>query len=132
MAVHLFTQRVYNNAKKSPKDSYTDDIIILLNFIFTDLHDYRFKHQQTKKLPFVVKDGDTCCTNLSLSNFQFWQNIEGLENKIYAAVKKNLEEILEVKTFLKKFIRLKCQVPKAELRFCSFLGCVHFSIAGTD
>ena len=70
--------------------------------------------------------------HISLSNFQFWQNTEGLENKIYAAVKRNLEEILEVKTFLKMFIRFKCQVPKVELQFCSFLGCVHFSVVGTD
>ena len=68
----------------------------------------------------------------SLSNSQCWQYIEGLENKIYTAVKRNLEDILEVKTFLKMFIGFKCRVPKVELRFCSFLGYVHFSTTGTD
>ena len=43
-----------------------------------------------------------------------------------------LEEILEVKTFLKMSIRFKFRDPKLELRFCSFLGCVHFSTTGTD
>ena len=42
------------------------------------------------------------------------------------AVRRNLEEILEVKTFLKMSIALKCR-DFVELRFCSFLGCVHFS-----
>ena len=30
------------------------------------------------------------------------------------------------------FIGFKCRGPKVELRFCSFLGYVHFSTAGTD
>ena len=29
-------------------------------------------------------------------------------------------------------IGFKCRGPKVELRFCSFLGCVHFSTTGTD
>ena len=29
-------------------------------------------------------------------------------------------------------IGFKCRGPEVELRFCSFLGCVHFSTAGTD
>ena len=29
-------------------------------------------------------------------------------------------------------IGFKCRGPKAELRFCSFLGCVHFSTTDTD
>ena len=57
--------------------------------------------------------------------------MEGLENKIYTAVKRKLE-ILEVKTFLKMSIGFKCQGPKVELRFCSFLGCVHYSTTGAD
>ena len=56
----------------------------------------------------------------------------GLKNKIHTAVKRNLEEILEVKTFLKMSIGFKCRDSKVELRFCSFLGCVHFSSTGTD
>ena len=41
--------------------------------------------------------------------------------------RKNLEEILEVKTFLKMSIGFKCRGLEVELQFCSFLGCVHFS-----
>ena len=44
----------------------------------------------------------------------------------------NLEEILEVKEILKMSIGFKCRGPKVELRFCKFLGCVHFSTIGTD
>ena len=54
------------------------------------------------------------------------------EIKIHTAVRGNLEEILEVKTFLKMSIGLNCRSPKVELRFCSYLECVHFSTAGTD
>ena len=44
------------------------------------------------------------------------------------------EEILEVKRFLKMSIGLgvQCRCSKVELQLCSFLGCVHFSTAGTD
>ena len=56
--------------------------------------------------------------------------IKGFKNKIHTAVRRNLEEILEVKTFLKMSIGFKCRGPKVEPRFCSFLACVHFS--GTD
>ena len=58
-------------------------------------------------------------------------NILRDKNKIHPAVKRNLEEILEVKIFLKMSIGFKCRGPRVELRFCSFLGCVHFSTAGT-
>ena len=59
--------------------------------------------------------------------------VRGLKKyKIHTAVRKNLEEILEVKTFLKMSIGFKCRGPKVELRFCSFLGCVHFSTIRTD
>ena len=68
----------------------------------------------------------------SLSNAKFWQYIKGLKNKIHTAVRRNLEEILEVKEFLKMFIGLKWRGSKVELRFCSFLACVHFSTTGTD
>ena len=57
--------------------------------------------------------------------------IKGLKNKIDAAVRRNLEEILKVKTFLKMSIGFKCRDPEVGLRFCSFLGCVHFSTTGT-
>ena len=42
---------------------------------------------------------------------------QGINNKIHTAVKRNFEEILEVKTFLKMSIRSKCRGPKVELRF---------------
>ena len=46
-----------------------------------------------------------------------------------------LEEILK-KFFRKKILKMsigfKCRGPKVEPRFCSFLGCVHFSTTGTD
>ena len=51
--------------------SYKDDIIILLNFIFTSLYGYQITpglSADNKDTAFFVKDGDTCCTNLSLSN----------------------------------------------------------------
>ena len=59
-------------------------------------------------------------------------DIKGLRNKIHTAVRRNFEEILEVKTFLKMSIGFKCRGPKVELRFSSFLGCVHFSTTGMD
>ena len=45
---------------------------------------------------------------------------------IHTAVRRNLKEIFEAKTFLKMSIGFKCRGSEAELRFCSFLGCVHF------
>ena len=62
----------------------------------------------------------------------FWQYIKGLNNKIHTDVRRNLGEILEAKTFYKMSIGFKCRGPKVELRFCSFLGCVHFSTTGMD
>ena len=47
-------------------------------------------------------------------------------------VRRNLEEILEVKTVLKMSIGFKCIGPEVELRFFSFLGYVHISTTGTD
>ena len=47
-------------------------------------------------------------------------------------LEENLEEILEVKTFLKMSIGFKYRGPKVELRFFSLLGCVHFSIPSID
>ena len=89
-------------------------MIILLNFIFTGLHGYQMMsglstNKQEYRL-LLFKDGNTCCTNPSLSNAYFWQCIKGLKNKIHTAVK----------TFLKFSIRSKCRGPKLELRFCSF------------
>ena len=51
-------------------NSYTDNAIILLNFIFTGLHGYQITpslstNTQRHRLS---QDGDTCCTNPSLSN----------------------------------------------------------------
>ena len=66
------------------------------------------------------------------SNAPFWQYIKRLKNNIHATVSRNLEEILKVETFLKMSVGLKCQGPKVRLRFCSFLGCFHFSTIGTD
>ena len=44
-------------------------IRMLLNFIFTGLHGNKITSgSSTKALLFVVEDGDTCCTNPSLSN----------------------------------------------------------------
>ena len=59
-------------------------------------------------------------------------HFKGLKNKIHTTVRRNLEEILEVKTFLKMSIGFQCRGPKVELRFCTFLGCIHFSTTGTD
>ena len=58
--------------------------------------------------------------------------IKGLKNIIHTDVRRNLQKIIEVKTFLKMSIGFKCRGPKVQLRFCSFLGRVHFSITGTD
>ena len=58
--------------------------------------------------------------------------VKRLKTEIHTAVRRNLEEILEVKTFCKMYIGFKCRGPKVELPFCSFTGCVHFSTAGTD
>ena len=62
----------------------------------------------------------------------FGNILRELKNKIHTAVRRKLEEMLEVTTFFKMSIGFKCRGPKAELRFCSFLECVHFSTAGTD
>ena len=48
--------------------------------------------------------------------------VKELKNKIHTTVRRNLEKIIEVKTFLKMSIGFKCQGPKVEPRFCSFLG----------
>ena len=58
--------------------------------------------------------------------------LRGLKNKIHADVRRNLEEILEIKTLIKMSTGSKCLGPKLEVRFCSFLRCVHFSTTGTD
>ena len=55
--------------------------------------------------------------------------VKGLKDKIHTAVRRNLEDVFEVKTFLKMSIGFKCIGPKVELRFCSFF---HFSTTGTD
>ena len=57
---------------------------------------------------------------------------QGIKYKIHTAVRRNLEEILEVKTFLKMSVGFKCRSPEVELQFCPFLECVHFGTAGTD
>ena len=57
---------------------------------------------------------------------------QGIKNKTHTAVRRNLEEILEVNTFLNMSIGFKCRGPEVELRFCSFLECVHFSTTGIN
>ena len=39
---------------------------------------------------------------------------------------RNLEETVDVKTLSKMSIGCECWGHKVELRFCSFLGCIHF------
>ena len=68
-----------------------------------------------------MKDGDTCCTKSFLNDALFWQYVKGLKNKINTDVRRNLEEILEVKIFL-----------KMSIGFCSILGCVHFNTTSRD
>ena len=62
----------------------------------------------------------------------FGNILRELKNKIRIAVRGNLEESLEVKTFFRMSIGIKCQSSKVKQRFCSFLGCVRFSTACTD
>ena len=57
-------------------------------------------------------------------------SLKGLKNKIHTAVRRNLEEIFEVKK--KHSSGFKCKGPEIGLQFCSILGCVHFSATGTD
>ena len=64
---------------------------------------------------------------LSFGNILYEQKIKSIQ-----LLERNLEEILEVKTFPKMFKGFKCRGPEVELRVCSFLGCVHFSTTGTD
>ena len=61
-----------------------------------------------------------------------WQYVKGLRNKLHTVVKRNLEEIIEVRTFLKMSIAFKCWGPKVEPQICLFLVCVHFSTTGTN
>ena len=66
--------------------SYTIDII-LLNFIFTGLHGYKITlslstNKQKHRLS-LLKTGDTCCTNPSLNNDQFWQFIKEFKKNPY-------------------------------------------------
>ena len=68
------------------------DIIILLNFVFTVLRDYQI----------------TPGSSTNKKGTALWQYIKGLKNKIHTAVTRNLEEIFEVKTFLKMSIGFKC------------------------
>ena len=46
---------------------------------------------------------------------------KGLKSKIHRAIGRNIEEILEVKAFLKMSIGFKCRGSMVGLRFCSFL-----------
>ena len=85
-----------------------------------------------KDTSFVIKDGDTCCTNPSLSNAQFWQYIKRLKNKTHTVVRRHLEETLDIKTFFNMSIGFKYRGSKVELRFCLVLRCIHFSTPGTN
>ena len=51
----------------------------------------------------LFKDGDTCCTNPSLSNAYFWQGIKGLKNKIHTAVRRIFEKNSSGKDIPKNF-----------------------------
>ena len=42
---------------------------------------------------------------------------EGLKNKIHTAVRRNVEEIFEMKIFFKMSTGIKCRSPKVELQF---------------
>ena len=53
-----------------------------------------------------------CCER---RGYMFWQYIKGLINKIHTAVRRNLEETLEVKTFLKMSLGFKYRGPIAVL-----------------
>ena len=88
------------------KFSYTNDIIILLNFLFTGLHSY----QITPGLSLLLLTIHVPPTHFYVM-LSFWQYIEGLKNNIRTAVRRNLEEVLEVKTFLKMSIGIKSKVP---------------------
>ena len=57
----------------------------------------------------------------------------GLKNKIHAAVKRNLEEILEVKRFLKISIGLDLIAEVlSRAMILLILVCIHFSTTGMD
>ena len=112
------------------------DIIILLNFIFIGLRSYKITpglstNKQRHCLLLLKRGIHVAPTHLQVM-LSFGKYIKGLKNKIHTAVRRNLEEILEVKTFLKISKGFKYRGPNVELRFCSFLGCVHFSTTGTD
>ena len=64
---------------------------------------------------------------LSFDNILRDQKIKSIQ-----LLEETFEEILEVKTFLRISIGFKCRGPEADVRFCSFLGCVHFSTTSTD
>ena len=64
----------------------------------------------------LLKTGDTCCTNPTLKMLSFGNILRNLKN-IHTAVRRNLEEILEVKAFLKMSIGFKCRGPKGSVIF---------------
>ena len=61
-----------------------------------------------------------------------WQYVKGFRNKLHTAVRRNLEEIIEVRTFLKMSKGFKSWGPRVEPQFCLFLECVDFSTTGTN
>ena len=62
----------------------------------------------------------------------FWQYIKRLKNKIDTAVRRSIEEILEVKTFLKMSIGFKCRGPGARVTILTIFRIRLFSTTGTD
>ena len=77
-----------------------DEIIILLNFIFTGFHDYQ-----------ITPGLSTNKQRHRLLLLKMRIHIKGSKNNIHTAVRRNLEEIFEVKTFLKISIGFKCHGP---------------------
>ena len=80
----------------------------------------------------VAKRTQLCCTQQSLvkfsemfssfgRGFSFGNILRDYRIKSIQLLEEILEEILEVKTFLKMSIGVKCRGSKVELRFCSFL-----------
>ena len=76
-----------------------DDVIILLNLIFTDLQGYQIRlgesaDKQRHRL-FLLKTGiHVAHTNLSLSNTQFWHYIKQLEKEFTELLEEILKKLL--------------------------------------
>ena len=88
--------------------SYTDDIIIILNFIFTDLHGYQTTPGLSgDKKDTVLKTGIHVAPTYLQAMLQLWHYIKQLNN--HRVVRRDLEETLDVKTLFKMSILFKCR-----------------------